>query len=362
MRKLKCDIVNVGKRRDGGTRFWCLRHKADATAKYGRQDKQCRYAHILPPSPDQILKLNIRDFEGGVALWGAVAPIYDTTTLELERGVHVHARHRNKGKKFIDSTYRVVSLDGCANDLFSLPMQISELDAIYYMVSNVLGFSTKYIECTYCKYPHLDKDWFSVHPHQRHLCAGCGKKFGDNERAIGNPLANVQLAIAGKTYRPRAAPKSIDIVQASFADGIQIWGSNPSIVWTAGRGEEEGIHIHAIGKNGIDDTFSRVSIDGITLDARMVRTHMAQTALPHIAGRVISLNCSKCNEPHFDTGEFSFTPHEVHACLMCKTEFRSPGRTRKTICNPLIDIFRRLADRAPRPPRKHDLGLLPESI
>ena len=31
-----CDIVSVGKRRDGGTRYWCLRHKADATAKYGR--------------------------------------------------------------------------------------------------------------------------------------------------------------------------------------------------------------------------------------------------------------------------------------------------------------------------------------
>jgi len=28
-----CEVVAVGKRRDGGTRYWCLRHKADATAK-----------------------------------------------------------------------------------------------------------------------------------------------------------------------------------------------------------------------------------------------------------------------------------------------------------------------------------------
>src|SRR6267378_3294771 len=33
----RCKIVVVGKRRDGGTRYWCLKHRADATAKYGRR-------------------------------------------------------------------------------------------------------------------------------------------------------------------------------------------------------------------------------------------------------------------------------------------------------------------------------------
>lgn len=32
---MTCEIVNVGKRRDGGSRFWCLSHHANATAKYG---------------------------------------------------------------------------------------------------------------------------------------------------------------------------------------------------------------------------------------------------------------------------------------------------------------------------------------
>ena len=26
-----CEIVSVGKRRDGGTRYWCLTHRANAT-------------------------------------------------------------------------------------------------------------------------------------------------------------------------------------------------------------------------------------------------------------------------------------------------------------------------------------------
>src|SRR5260370_36908878 len=74
-----CDIVSVGKRRDGGTRYWCVRHKADATAKYGKPAGLCRTAHIAPISAADTLALNIDKYEGGIALWGAVPPVYDTT-------------------------------------------------------------------------------------------------------------------------------------------------------------------------------------------------------------------------------------------------------------------------------------------
>ena len=43
-----CNIVAVGKRRDGGTRYWCLAHRSDATAKYGRRAATCRGA-LIPP-------------------------------------------------------------------------------------------------------------------------------------------------------------------------------------------------------------------------------------------------------------------------------------------------------------------------
>jgi transposase-like protein len=58
---------------------------------------------------------------------------------------------------------------------------VSELDAIYYMVTSVFGHKMKHVSCPYCECAHLDKDWFSVHPHRRHLCAGCGRHFRDTE-------------------------------------------------------------------------------------------------------------------------------------------------------------------------------------
>src|SRR5262245_33815534 len=106
----KCQIVSVGKRRDGKNRYWCLVHKADATIKYGRRARKCRYAHISPIANDEVLDLNISHFKGGVALWGAVPPIYDTAHQKVDRGIHVHARSSVDAKKEIDATYRSVLL------------------------------------------------------------------------------------------------------------------------------------------------------------------------------------------------------------------------------------------------------------
>jgi hypothetical protein len=88
-----CDITPVGKRRDGGTRYWCLAHKADATAKYGRRAKVCRAAHLPPMLPGEILELDMDLYPSGVALWGAVPPIYDTTRLPLDfASMFMHGR------------------------------------------------------------------------------------------------------------------------------------------------------------------------------------------------------------------------------------------------------------------------------
>ena len=108
--KLMCRIVSVGKRRDGGTRYWCVNHKADATAKYGHPDVKCRYADVPPIADEDRLNLDTSKYPSGIAIWGAVPPVYDTTSLPPDRGVHVHARSKKGGAKVIDSTYRSVSL------------------------------------------------------------------------------------------------------------------------------------------------------------------------------------------------------------------------------------------------------------
>ncbi len=358
-----CDIVLVGSRRDGGKRYWCLEHKADATAKYGRRATVCRYADVPPLAPSDILKLDPNQYPGGVGIWGAVPAIYDTTRLPREHGVHVHARREEAGKKLIDATYRSVQLALPKTEGGHKYIEISELDAIYFMVGSVLGYETKFVECTFCHYPHLDKDWFSVHNHRTHLCAGCGKLFRDEVRGIGNPAVKVREAFNHNTT-PRRAKRCIAIRQTEYPGGIQIWGSNPALLWTVPRNEEEGIHVHAFAEDEttllIDETFSQVSVDGLKLNAKLVRVMMAQTALPYISGRVIDISCGKCGKPHFDDGELTITPHDDHICVSCGSNLRGKGRLRKTISNPMCGVLERLAITAIREPRKHQPYLIPE--
>lgn len=359
-----CQVVAVGRRRDGGMRYWCLRHKANATAKYGKPASACRAAHILPVSLEDTLELDIGEYKGGVALWGAVPAVYDTTILPMERGIHVHARIKADAKKAIDRTFRAVRII----DKF-LPTDgflVTELDAIYFMVTSVFGYETKHIMCSYCGHPHLDRDWFSVNPHRRHLCAGCGKHFRDSEVGIGNPISGIRDASGLEPQRPRLSNKKLHIKQADFPAGIQIWGSNPAFFWTSNQTEEEGIHIHAF-RSGSDEpdpdeTFGEVTIDGINLEPSMVRYLMAQQTLPSIKKRVLSIECPSCHEPHSSIGELAFTPVSTHNCLRCAHQFVAPGRLRKNIANPTLAILARLAKKAPRKPQLHDLDLMAETL
>jgi rubredoxin len=93
----------------------------------------------------------------------------------------------------------------------------------------------------------------------------------------------------------------------------------------------------------------------------MVRVSMAQSALPHLLGRLLSANCPLCQTPKFSVGEAAFTPNRRHACDSCGHEFSPRSRVRKTILNPLHGTLQRLAKRAPRCPQNHNIGLLPET-
>lgn len=47
-----CQVVAVGKRGDGGTRYWCLLHNDDETAT-------CRASHMSPIRPEDVLSLDL---------------------------------------------------------------------------------------------------------------------------------------------------------------------------------------------------------------------------------------------------------------------------------------------------------------
>ncbi len=93
-----------------------------------------------------------------------------------------------------------------------------------------------------------------------------------------------------------------------------------------------------------------------------VRAYMAQSAMPHLEGRVVDLACSQCGEPHFEQGEHAFTPHIDHECHGCGHVFQAPGQIKKTIGNPFVGVRRKLALAATGPLREDKLGLRPETI
>ena len=360
-KKLKCQIVSVGKRRDGGTRYWCTNHKADATAKYGRPDSKCRNSDIPPIGKNERIHIDVNEYLGGLAIWGAVPPIYDTTSLPLDRGIHVHARKENSQKKEIDSSFRSVTLSFNGQQF-----EILELDAIYFMVSHAFGFQTKLLKCPTCQYAHLDKDWFSVHPHKKHLCSGCGKNFSGSEKSIGNPLSELCRATNNLQHHSSQATEKLNINQSDYLGGIQVWGSNPAILWTNGRHEVSGIHVHAYlddySTRNIDETFGAVAIDDTYLDPFMVRTLMAQNCLPHLSGRIVSLKCENCNTPYFDTGPSAFTPVTNRLCELCGYTIKSNSRLRKVVSNPLVKIIDTLSHKSTSPRQQHQLDLVPETI
>jgi hypothetical protein len=359
-----CLVAAVAKRRDGGTRYWCSVHKADATAKYGKPASKCRAADEPPLRPEDILDLNLDKYLGGVALWGAVPAVYDTTRLDMDRGIHVHARPKPGDKKEIDWTRRAVRLKG--SKLPKDGLLVNEIDAIYYMVSSVFGFQMSYVRCTHCLWPHLDKDFFSVHPHHRHLCAGCGRHFRDSEDGIGNPIMGVRPACGVGEHRTAATKEDLEISQAEYLGGIQIWGSNAAFIWTGDHQEAEGIHVHAYREGQkepeLDETYREVVIDGVRLEAEMVRVLMAQNVMPSLKGRVRSVNCPACKRPQFDKGEAAYAPSATHTCSSCGHDFVASGRLRKAIANPLPAILEGVAKTAPRKPQHHRLDLRPETL
>jgi hypothetical protein len=162
------------------------------------------------------------------------------------------------------------------------------------------------------------------------------------------------------------AGRELDIRQADYPGGIQIWGSNPAFLWTSEVPEEEGIHVHAFAKTGahpaMDNTFSEVIIDGIKLDPQMVRVLMAQRSLPSLKGRLAAVTCPSCKASPFETGESAFTPTTEHTCDRCGRKLTARGRFRKKISNPLLGALSQLADYATREPQHHDLGLMPETL
>lgn len=342
----RCSIQHVGKQRNGKPRFWCVVHQANATGRYGARLDACEGSYLDRGDARKLLRLTSGQYAGGVAMWGAVRPAYDTSGLPPETGIHVHARGERDGDKEIDDTFDAVAVSLSKDLLEASETILTSETAVNFYLSRFLNRDIRTLHCSFCGEAHLDSGYFAVKPHRRHLCHGCGHYFNDTGKAVSNPIASLQhsLRAGSKGAIPVRAPRSLDIRQADYPGGIQVWASNPALVWTSEKPEEEGLHVHLFSAPGqivIDDTFDRVIIDGVELNESHVQYFMAQGALPHLANKVVALNCPRCDVPHFDKGDRAIFPHRSHECESCKSVFTSPGK-RLLVSNPFVAVSKQL--------------------
>jgi transposase-like protein len=344
----ECKIEYINKFRNGKPKYWCKTHFAIASAKNGEVPLECEKHNQPPISENDKFILNPADWEGGIGIWGSLDPVYNTSAdSDHHPGIHLHARANEEGEKQIDYTFKEVDIKAPEGDLFGEKyIRLNTEIAHAYTASMVFGKKMKYLLCPHCGQPHIDADYFSVTYHRKHMCTYCGKDFIDTEPGISNPVVEVQ-----RIFKSSMEQRTLDLVtrqliisQKDYPGGIQIWGSNPAIIWTAGRKEEHGIHVHVykdrFGPEALkDDTFGTVIIDGIKLSDTQIRCLMVQQSLKNVISYVTSLRCPNCHESHFDRGDNGVMPHQEHFCEKCKTNFNSEN---KCIGNPAVDSLKQL--------------------
>jgi|SRR5579885_1747324 hypothetical protein len=270
------------------------------------------------------LLLNVNDYPGGVAIWGALPAVFDTSCEGFDHGVHVHARLEMTSKKSIDATYQVVETI-CANDVF----KIDETAAVHFSMASIFTNPIISLDCAKCSRPITSLGFAAVLPAYEHPCQYCGHVNATPIACVINPIMALKERLGdASVQRPAVVPdRMINIELADYPGGVQIWGSNPSILWTAHRLEESAIHVHAYnheGKRVVDNTFGRVTLAGQELDIDMIRVLQIQQALPGLLAQITTVYCPECGISQFDQGQQAVIAHTDRTCLQCHCDFTQP--------------------------------------
>jgi len=344
-----CLIKAETKLRNGYPNWWCYTHFASARGEGGSRLEKCEKADLPLISDEEKIFIDLDEYRGGVGIWGSLQAVYDSKREVPEKGVHVHLRREVNDDKQVDKTFKevYVKMPGTLFDAEEW-IKIDEYTACAYTASILFNKKIKVITCKHCKKPHIDADWFAVHYHKKHFCTFCGRDFIDTEPGISNPILSIQSLFDDKLASRKIinVKKSLKVKQVDYPGGIQIWASNPAIIWTAPRAEEAGIHVHLfkekIGKPESDDTYGTVEIDGISLDAEMVRFYMVQKSFTFLGKYIVSLICPNCKKEHFDRGDNAFKLHKVHDCEHCGKSFEDDTRYKGVVSNPIVNRLHRL--------------------
>ena len=111
--------------------LWVQAHRCSATGPHGVRLHVCVGASKAN-KPPKVLELDANAHAGGIALWGAVEAVYDTSSMPPRIGIHVHARPTKGGQKEVDDALRstvVVALSSTERAVMNGENQISFLTA-----------------------------------------------------------------------------------------------------------------------------------------------------------------------------------------------------------------------------------------
>lgn len=280
--------------------------------------------------------------EGGVGLWGAAPPVYDTTNRPIEEGIHVHLRPSPGGQKEVDHTYGRLEIRNWRGT--QTPFFVDGSAGIHYMVTAMVEVTTRFISCPRCEHPHLDEGWLSVHPHRSHFCTHCRRFFFEKELGIGNPVTLLSEGLAADERGPKPSLLK-KLKQRHYPGGMRLWASNPAFYARNQPRETKGIHVHAFdGEGNIveDETFAKVEVDGIEVEVEMLRVYMAQANLAFLEGRVLKIECPRCGRSHFDRGVAAVSPHELHVCKGCGFTIGKGGDVGSSVGNPVVGVLAQL--------------------
>jgi hypothetical protein len=327
-----CEISFEVKKRNGQPNWWCRTHGMEAGAPDGNPLPSCSAAWFEAVPPERQISLDLA--EGEVSVWGAVPPAIQIGEYQPDVGkVHVHRRPRGSNEKDIDTSFDIVRLR-----LGSRELVVENMGAVAFSISELAGQQVVALRCpkATCGGMHIDEQKFATHPHVKHLCNSCGRNFRDARGpSISNHLADAYAILdLPRHLSPMRANRVLDLNRANYSV-IALWPSNAAIITTATRPEEIGIHVHAwdlAGQQIVDETYSSVSLDGETLDERLVRALSVQRAVSHDSP-VISISCAGCGAALLSPTTGWIEPVTTHHCECGATT----TTRRRVFANPLAD-------------------------
>lgn len=285
--------------------------------------------------------LDPSEYPAGIAIWGGVEPVFMTAHRPNEEaGIHVHARKSSTAEKDIDQSFDEVTFRDRAS---GRDIRIDQEAAVGFMISQIFGLQMQHVICSNCGEDIFLGRQAAANPSRNHGCPSCSTVNTTDDEVIANPLISLRDGYSSKIDPAVVLPERLlSLRWDQFPGGIDIWGSNQAIIWTARKPEEEGLHIHWYASDGTmlqDDTFDTVTIGATEIDVTAARLWMAQREIYQLRAAVRSINCEECGTPICSKGVQARTPSKDHSCPKCAhvTSSGSP-----IIANPMPTIVQSL--------------------